>query len=50
MSPEILERRSQMQIVSRSQDEEELGDADEWQARVSAFAVRQKSRRRRDAL
>ena len=50
MSPEILERLSQMPLVSRSQDEEDRADADEWEARVSAFAIRPKSRRRRGAL
>jgi hypothetical protein len=49
-SLEILERRSQMHIVGRSRDEEEWRDADDWQARVTAFAVRHKSRPRRDAL
>ena len=32
MSPEILERLSQIRVVSRSQDEEDREDADEWQA------------------
>jgi len=50
MSPEILERLSQMQIVSRSQDEEDWEDADDWQRRVSAFELRNKSRRGRGVL
>jgi len=50
MSPEILERRSQMQIVGRSRDTEESRNRDHWEARVSAFAARHKSRRRRGTI
>jgi hypothetical protein len=50
ISPEILERRAQMRIVGRSRDEDAGEYADEWQARVSAFAVRHQSRRRRGIL
>ncbi len=49
MGPETLERLSQMQIGSGLQNEEDREDADKWQARVSAFAVRHESRRRRSA-
>lgn len=50
MSPEILERLSQMPLVGRSQDEEDRADADDWQQRVFAFELRNKSRRGRDVL
>lgn len=48
--PEILEGRSQMQIVGRSRDTEKSRDKDDWQARVSAFALRHQSRRRPGAI
>ena len=49
MSPEILERLSQMQSRRPGRGTERFGGRREWQARVSAFAVRHKSRRRRDS-
>ena len=49
-SPEILERRSQMQIVGGSRSEEDREDATDWQRRVSAFELRNTSRRGRGAL
>ncbi len=48
-SPEILETRAQMHIVGRPRDEHDLEDVADWQARVSAFAVRHEARRKRDA-
>ena len=50
ISPEILERLSQMQMVSRSRNEDDREDATDWQRRVAAFASKHESRRGRSAL